>query len=212
MEPLSNDKEFNDLLQKAANLRGHMCLGIPLGVKMGRLGLKLMGMEDPAKRDSLVVFVENDKCPADGIQATTGCTPGSGRLKMLDFGKSAATFVDGHTGLGFRVSTKKDFDQQALQLGIRDGIVNPSETVAPFSKLDRAVAMHAFMKMTTDELLGYEPVKIKWSRSLLPNRNSPRSRCDSCGEEIMDGKGVPTGAKVLCGSCAGGAYYSRVRV
>jgi formylmethanofuran dehydrogenase subunit E len=186
-----------------------MCLGLPLGVKMGRLGLKLMGMEEPAKRDSLVVFVENDKCPVDGIQVTTGCTAGSGRLKMLDYGKSAATFVDGRTGSGFRVSTKQDFQQQALRLGIRDGIVKPGEKLVPNSKLDRQVTMNAFMKMTQDELLEYKAVRIKWDKPLMPNRSLPRTRCDECGDEIMDGKGVSRGTKVLCGTCAGGVYYSK---
>jgi formylmethanofuran dehydrogenase subunit E len=205
------DKEFDDLLKESAKLRGHMCLGLPLGVKMGRLGLKLVGMEDPAKRGSLVVFVENDKCPVDGIQVTTGCSAGSGRLKMLDYGKSAATFVDGRTGRGFRVSTKQDFQRQAFRLGVRDGIVKPDEKVVPFSKLDREIVMNAFMKLSMDELLEYRAVKVKWNKPLMPNRTAPTAFCDECGDEIMDGKGIPRGAKILCGSCAEGAYYSTKR-
>lgn len=211
MEASPEDKEFEDLLQKATKLRGHVCLGLPLGVKMGRLGLKLMGMEDPANREGLVVFVENDKCPVDGIQVTTGCSAGSGRLKMLDYGKSAATFVDGRTGSGFRISTKKDFQEKALRLGIKDGIVKPDESVAPFSRLDRQVTMNAFMKMTQEELLEYHAVKVKWDKPLVPDRTAPRACCNECGDEIMDGKGVVMGTKILCGSCAGGSYYARVR-
>jgi len=208
MQESTNPEELRLLMDEAAKLRGHMCLGIPLGVKMGKLGLKLMGMEDPAKRDKLVVLVENDKCPADGIQVTTGCSAGSGRLKMLDFGKSAATFVDGQTGKGYRVSTKKDFVEQAFNLGVKDGIVKDGQKMVPFSQLDRQLMMNAFMKMTTEELLQFEKVQVRWAKPLLPNRTAPTTYCDQCGDEIMDGKGVKDGSRTLCGSCAGGSYYS----
>jgi len=208
MKAVDSSDERKALMDRAAQLRGHMCLGIPLGVKMGLLGLRLLEMEDPAKRDKLVVFVENDKCPADGIQVTTGCSAGSGRLKMLDYGKSAATFVDGRTGRGFRVYTRKDFPRQAFNLGVRDGLVKPGDEVVPFSKLDREITMNAFMKMSIDELLGYDPVSVRWSKPLLPNRMAPKAYCARCGEEIMDGKGVSHGEQVVCGSCADGGYYS----
>ena len=72
-------------------------LGLPLGIKMAQMGLKLLNLTEEEKREYLVVFVENDKCPADAIQIATGCSAGSRKLKMLYYGKSAATFVDGRT-------------------------------------------------------------------------------------------------------------------
>ena len=108
METTINIDDFDGLLLKAAELRGHRCLGLPLGIKMAQMGLKLLNMTEEEKREYLVVFVENDKCPADGIQVATGCSAGSRKLKMLYYGKSAAAFVDGRTGKGYRVSSKKD--------------------------------------------------------------------------------------------------------
>ena len=65
---------------------------------MAQMGLKLLNMTEEEKREYLVVFVENDKCPADGIQVSTGCSAGSRKLKMLYYGKSVASFVDARTG------------------------------------------------------------------------------------------------------------------
>ncbi len=114
-----NKDEFDMLLQRAAELRGHLCIGLPLGLKMAQMGLKLLDMTEDEKSEYLVVFVENDKCPADAIQIATGCSAGSRKLRMLLYGKSAATFVDGTTGKGYRVVSKKDLMARALELELK---------------------------------------------------------------------------------------------
>ena len=48
---------------------------------MAQMGLKLLNMTEEEKREYLVVFVENDKCPADGIQVATGCSAEAESLK-----------------------------------------------------------------------------------------------------------------------------------
>ena len=115
MEPAINIEDFEGLLQKATDLRGHRCLGLPLGIKMAQMGLKLLNMTEEEKREYLVVFVENDKCPADGIQVATGCSAGSRKLKMLYYGKSAASFVDARTGKGYRVVYKRKSKRSRLR-------------------------------------------------------------------------------------------------
>ena len=199
--------EIDRWVGEAAKLRGHLCLGLPLGVKMGMQGLHLLNMEDKHSRDNLMVIVENNKCPVDGIQVVTGCTAGSRRLKVYDYGKSAAAFYDGKSGIGYRVTTKPDFLTQAIKLGVIDGIVKEGEPVHELSQLERKIMMNAFTKMSGDELLEAHEVRVCGKTSLLPNLLEPRTYCSHCGEEIMDGKGNKKNGSVVCDSCLYGSYY-----
>ncbi|MGD6934183.1 MAG: FmdE family protein [Candidatus Bathyarchaeia archaeon] len=205
-KPINFD-DFEGLVQKAAELRGHRCLGLPLGIKMAQLGLKLLNLSEEDKKEYLVVFVENDKCPADGIQIATGCSAGSRKFKMLYYGKSAATFVDGRTGKGYRVFSRKDFMPNALALAVKDNIIKSDEKVEAMSRLERKVLMNAFMKMTPEELLDYKAVQVSWDSPLISSRDNPAVSCFNCGEEIMSGMGVEQDGKVLCRACLKGPYY-----
>ena len=199
--------EFDRLLRKAAELRGHLCIGLPLGLKMASLGLRLLNMEDEKKRDYLVVFVENDRCAVDAIQVATGCSAGSRRLKVFEYGKSAASFVDGASRKGFRIVTKKDFMARAVELAVEDGIIAEDESVDEGSSLGRQVMMNAFLKMAPEQLFDVQEVTVESASTYLPGGGSVRGRCWSCGEEVMDGRGVVQQGKMMCRACAFGAYY-----
>jgi formylmethanofuran dehydrogenase subunit E len=207
MERTIDINNFEGLLQKATELRGHRCLGLPLGIKMAQIGLRLLNMTEEEKREYLVVFVENDKCPADAIQVATGCSAGSRKLKMLYYGKSAATFVDGRTGKGYRVMSKKDLNARALELAVKDNIIKAGEKVEAMSKFERQILMNAFMKMTAEELLDFQAVKITWDSPLISPRMEPTRYCAKCGEEIMGGMGIVQGDKTFCRPCVYGTYY-----
>ena len=200
--------DFEGLLQKASELRGHRCLGLPLGIKMAQMGLKLLNLTEEEKREYLVVFVENDKCPADAIQIATGCSAGSRKLKMLYYGKSAATFVDGRTGEGYRVASKKDLMPRVLELAVKDNIIKAGEKTEKCSKLERQILMNAFMKMPPEELLDAQAVKVAWDSPLISSRMEPGINCSKCGEDIMSGMGVKQeDGTILCRSCLKGPYY-----
>lgn len=199
--------DFDGLLQKASDLRGHRCLGLPLGIKMAQLGIKLLNLSDVDRREYLVVFVENDKCPADGIQVATGCSAGSRKFKMLYYGKSAATFVDGRTGRGYRVVSKKDLTSRALALAIKDNIIKVDEKVEVMSNLERQVLMNAFMKLKPEELLDAYAVEVSWDSPLVSSRMEPFVYCSKCGEEIMSGMGIKQSNGILCRSCLKDPYY-----
>lgn len=184
-----------------------MCLGIPLGVKMGLKGLELVRLEAKASRDNLMVVVENNKCSVDGIQVTTGCTAGSRRLTVYDYGKSAAVFYDGLSAMGFRVTTKPDYLRRAIELAVSDGLMKKGQRLEELSQLEREVMRNAFQKMTGDELFDFQKVRVSDSL-LMPSRQQPRTMCSKCGEEIMDGKGLKSGSKVVCSSCFSGPYYT----
>lgn len=207
---VSSKPEIDRLVKEAAKLRGHLCLGLPLGVKMGMKGLRLLGMMEPSKREHLMIVVENNKCPVDGIQVATGCTAGSRKLRISDYGKSAAVFYNGLSGIGYRVTTKPDFLARAIKLAVDDGIINNGEKIEEFSQLERKIMMNAFSKVTEDELLDAQRVRMNGDTLLFPKLTQPKANCSKCGEEIMDGKGIRTNGKVVCDTCQYGSYYSFV--
>ena len=50
--------------------------------------------ELPQTDKRLYTFVETDGCFADGVMVATGCSLGHRTLRLIDYGKVAATFVD----------------------------------------------------------------------------------------------------------------------
>lgn len=199
--------DFELLLAKAAVLRGHLCLGLPLGIKMARKGLRLLRMEDPARRDDLVVFVENNRCAVDAIQVATGCSMGSRRLRVYEYGKSAATFYDRANGRAMRVYARPELTSEAVKLAVEDGILKEGEEFDPQSKLGRKAMMNAFMKLSEDEILDHQEVTLMDAASFGRGTSAHRSPCSKCGEEILDGRGVLRDGRFMCLACAGEAYY-----
>lgn len=201
--------QFEKLLQRAAELRGHLCVGLPSGLKMAQLGLQLLNMSEEEKRENLVVFVETDRCPVDAIQIATGCSAGSRRLKMMDYGKSAATFVDGATGKGYRIMAKKNLKTRAFELAIQDKIIKVDQQVEEFSKLERKILMNAYIKLPPKDLFDFQKVRITWNLPILPSTNQ-HDKCAKCSEEFSGDKGSKKGDKIFCNPCAKGSYYEPI--
>ena len=62
-----------------------------------------LGIEVPQTDKRLLTIVKTDGCDTDGIAVATGCYVGRRTMRVLDFGKVAATFVDTQTGWAVRV-------------------------------------------------------------------------------------------------------------
>lgn len=201
------DDDFEQLLTRAAALRGHLCLGLPLGIKMARKGLRLVEMEDPADRDDLVVFVENSRCAVDAIQVATGCSMGSRRLKVYEYGKSAATFYDRAAGRAVRVFARPELASEAVKLAVEDGILKRGEEVDLPSKLGKKTMMNALMKLSEDEIFDQQEVILREAAAFGRGVSARRSPCSACGEDILDGRGVSRDGMYVCVACAGEAYY-----
>ena len=180
--------EFDKLLQKAIQLRGHLCSGLPLGIKMAQMGLKLLNMPEDAKSENLMVFVETDACPAEAIKAATGCSAENGKLKTVNYAKSAASFVDNKTGRGIRVTSKKNLIELALELAAKDNIIKSGEKVEKDSKLERQIIMNTYMKMPPEALLDYQAVRITWAEPFLSSKNTHKKCGCGCGGNAEEDK------------------------
>ena len=88
----------------AQAFHGHLCHGMVMGVRMARLGCRELGIDDPQSYRDLVVYVEMDRCASDAVSVVAGVTLGKRRLKWVDYGKMAATFVDLASGRAVRVA------------------------------------------------------------------------------------------------------------
>src|SRR6201985_78601 len=109
---------FEDLLRQAEIAHGHLCAGQILGVRLAMLGCRRLGIEEPRTTDRtrLVTLVEIDRCATDAIAVVTGCRLGKRALKVRDWGKMAATFIDVASGKAIRVSAKESSKELARQM------------------------------------------------------------------------------------------------
>ncbi|MEG1585083.1 MAG: FmdE family protein, partial [Anaerovorax sp.] len=67
---------FHEDLERAVKYHGHLCSGQVLGVRMARMGMRLLGIEDPDNFRDLIAYVETDRCIADAVGTVTGCKLG----------------------------------------------------------------------------------------------------------------------------------------
>ncbi len=93
------------LAQSAANHQ-RLCPRQVLGVRMGLTGVGLLEMEVPRTDKRLLVIVETDGCFVSGIEAATGCRVLHRTLRVEDYGKVAASFVDVNSGRAFRLAPR----------------------------------------------------------------------------------------------------------
>lgn len=187
-------RDFETLLQFAAERHGHMCAGQVLGVRMAMLGLSKLGIDPDLEHKRLIVYVEIDRCAADAVASVTGCSLGKRTLKFADYGKMAATFVDMKTNRAVRVVALDTARERAQ--AYTNGDLSKGE-----------VQQLAYKAMPDAELFNVQNVRVEISKFDQPGHPLSRVPCAQCGEGINDGREMIREGKVLCRACAGNAYY-----
>ncbi|HYM15354.1 MAG TPA: molybdopterin-guanine dinucleotide biosynthesis protein B, partial [Dehalococcoidia bacterium] len=110
------DVDLERALRDAEAFHGHLCPGQVLGVRMALLGCREAGVPKPRASKTLITWVEIDRCGADAVQTVTGCKPGRRTLKIVDYGKLAATFLNTETGAAVRVAARAESRDRAAAL------------------------------------------------------------------------------------------------
>ena len=182
------------LLEISSRGHSHLCPRQILGVRMGLAGLAALGFMDPPAKKRLLVISESDGCFVDGISAPTRCSVGQRTLRVVDYGKIAAVFIDVQTGYAVRF---------APALGVRER----AYAYAPGETRHYSAQMQAYQIMPDDELLSSQPVRLTTPIEIILSRRGVRVNCDVCGEEIINEREVQEDGQVLCLACAGNAYY-----
>jgi formylmethanofuran dehydrogenase subunit E len=200
-----DNAELDELLHEAELAHGHLCAGQILGVRMAMLAMSRLGIHSPRKRTLSngelnpdrkrpVVFVEIDRCATDAIGVVTGARVGKRALKLRDWGKMAATFVDLDAKLspevykGIRIVALEGSKQRAKDL---------------FPELDKNEAqMRAYRELPDDELFSEQWVRVPLSPSEFPGYKGERLACARCGEGINFDRFIDRDGERLCLACA----------
>lgn len=178
--------EYTRLLEEAGRFHGDACRGIEIGTRMTMAGLREIGIDDPKGRDrkDLVVFAEIDRCATDAISALTGCRPGKRTMKVLDYGKMAATFVNLRTGRAVRIAMKE-------------------------KRRDNEERLPDVASLPDEALFHITPVEVPLAPEDLPGPPVRVRTCARCGETVLDGREVEIDGTPLCRPCATHRNYYR---
>jgi formylmethanofuran dehydrogenase subunit E len=191
-------KSLEEYITLAAQNHGHMCPGQVLGIRMAMLGLKAIGIDDPAKqRKRLLTFVEIDRCATDAVSLVTGCRLGKRSLKYVDYGKVAATFVDLESNRAVRVVARDDSREKAKEMFPHLADVHKAQ-------------VEAYKVMEDADLFIVRTVRVRLKPEDLPGGSRTRVTCEQCGEGISGGREKRIDGRVLCRSCAGDRYYDEM--
>jgi formylmethanofuran dehydrogenase subunit E len=132
-----------------------------------------------------VVYVEMDRCASDAVGVVAGVTLGRRRLKWVDYGKMAATFVDLRTGRAVRIAPRKEVPHAGRE---DDPLV-------------------LWKDWADEDLFSCAPVAIEIPLQDLPGHPVRTVECALCGEKVQDCRDVVQEGRTLCRACAGEAYY-----
>jgi len=185
---------FSILLEISSRDHSHLCPRQILGVRIGVKGLCSLQLEPNQGSKRLLVITETDGCFADGLTAATQCTVGHQTLRVEDYGKTAATFVDTQTGNSVRIAPVANLRQRA-----QDFV--PEEPRHYFAQ------MTAYQIMPDDEMMLVQPVMLNVPIERIVSRPGIRASCEVCGEEIMNEREIQVNGSTLCRACIGESYY-----
>ena len=180
-------------LHQAAASHKHLCPRQVLGVRIGLLAAQLLHLDVPQSDKRLYAFVETDGCFADGIAAATGCALGHRTLRLMDYGKVAATFIDTRTGDAFRIWPSPQCRDRAAQY-------------APAAPNRWRAQLDGYQVMPAAELLCVSAVELTIDLAALIGKPGVRATCSACGEEILNQREILRDEALLCRACADGSY------
>ena len=176
-------KALDELLDKCIAYHGHLCMGQILGVKMAVKGLELAR---PLTQKDFIVVVENDRCIADAVQTVTNTRFGRRSIKLKDYGRMAASFLNTSTGKSYRV--------KAAFNGKVDG--------------EDKAAVRSVLYLPDEDVVAWQEINMKLRPEEMPGKPKRIVQCQRCGEKVFDGKDIETSEGPVCAACLNGSYYS----
>ncbi len=187
--------ELQTLLKLSAERHhGHLCPRQVLGVRMGAHAAELFDLDLPQRDKRLFAFVETDGCLVDGISAATDCSCGHRTMRIMDYGKTAVTFVDTLSNRALRIIPSPQSRRRACEY-------------APEAPDRWHAQLSAYQVMPAEELLLVQHVTLRVSIAAMVSQHGHRVVCECCGEDIINERQVRSAGRILCKACADDAYY-----
>ena len=165
-----------------------------LGVRVGLLAGRLLDIPLPQSEKRLLGIAETDGCFVDGISAATGCYVGRRTLRIADYGKTAATFVDILT-------------EQAIRITPRSNVRELSWEYVPSARNKWEAQLIGYQHIPDELLLDWQWVNLTVPVKQIISQAGRRVSCEICREEIINQREVIREGTVLCRSCAGESYF-----
>ena len=182
------------LLAEASRGHARLCPRHVLGVRIGLAGARAVHLDAPRADKRLLVVAETDGCFLSGVTAATGCRVDRRTLRVLDWGKVAATFVDVETERTARVLPKAGCRERAAAFA--PGAASPWHAMRS-----------GYQSMPDELLLDVERVRLRRPVAEIVSRPGLRVPCVRCGEEIMNEREVAREGATVCRACAGDAHW-----
>jgi formylmethanofuran dehydrogenase subunit E len=126
----------------------------------------------------------------DAVQIVSGCTIGKRTLKLIDYGRFAATFYKISAGEGIRI--------------VDNDIQNQDEEES------REHLVNRLINTPNEELFTIRRVKLQLKKTDLPGKHFDKIRCPICNEIVKDGKYIVRNGVGICKACAEESYYEFV--
>ena len=181
-------------IQKLSQLHQPLCPRQVLGVRMALAGVKALGLDLPRTDKNMLVISETDGCFVDGLIVAAGISPGHRTLRIVDYGKVAATFIDVIKREAVRLAPNLDVRLRALEYV-------PDEPRHYYAQL------RGYQIMPDEVLFSFTPVTLSPSIEQIISRPGLHVNCSVCGEEIMNEREIAVLETIYCRSCFWQSYY-----
>src|SRR5579859_5410605 len=99
---------LQDHLQRLSVLHPRLCPRQVLGVRMARLACTLLEIDPVVQRKALYVVMEIGRCAADAVIIVTTASPTNGLMRLVEYGKVAATFIHLGTQQAIRIAERRE--------------------------------------------------------------------------------------------------------
>lgn len=185
---------LTDLLARSATHHHRVCPRQVLGARIGLLAGLLLDLPLPQPEKRLIAIAETDGCFVDGISAATGCYVGRRTLRIEDYGKTAAIFIDSLT-------------EGAVRIAPRQGVRELAWDYAPSARNRWEAQLIGYQHIPDDLLLDWQWVELTVPVKKIIGGAGRRVVCEGCGEEIINQREVGHEGSILCKPCAGESYF-----
>jgi formylmethanofuran dehydrogenase subunit E len=182
-------------LSQSAMLHSRLCPRQVLGVRMARFACAWFGLDPAIERKQIFVYMEIGRCAADGVMIVTYASPQNQLMRLIPYGKVAATFVDLRTGEALRVSENPANREAAIALVGKD--VSSWEA-----------QLEGYQVLPDEQLLRWQSVTLQTPLPFIPEKHAVM--CHQCGDRVNEKQEIMREGVALCKACAQGAYYQEV--
>lgn len=186
--------DIQALLEQSAERHSHLCPRQVLGVRMALAGAAALGLNEPRADKRLLIIAETDGCFVDGLEVGSGASPGHRTLRIEDYGKVAATFVDVKAEESVRLFPRQDVRVRAFDY-------------APHEKRHYFAQLHGYQVMPDEVLFAVQRITLTTPVKQIVSRPGVRVNCAACGEEIINEREVVISGIPYCRACVGQGYY-----